>query len=190
MRQLAHSVTGSIAVTSGKRIARFMPLIGPPWLAGLYDNDKSVSRSAFEALSEVFVTEEKLLGVRRAYQEQILRYCTIVVSDETAQSLSDERVVTVEDAESKHARVITSSVCLLSDLLNKLPEADIAKQQSSYVRLLLSEELWTHITHKDTGVRRSMCTLLESALKQSKGKTFCIVYLSMPFRTRHGKIQD
>ena len=106
-----------MAVSSGKRLARHMRKVVGAWLAGLYDSDRLVARAAQEALDQIFPTQEKMLAVWRVYTRAIMEYAHDAVLRETAQTLSDERTVSPDDAEAKHARVVGTGLSLLSHLL-------------------------------------------------------------------------
>lgn len=87
-----------------------MPDIAGPWLAGMFDGDKMVTNAATESVKQVFQTEEKLNNVWKLYLGSILGYCSDAVFKETTNTLSDERIISPDDAFAKHARVITSAV--------------------------------------------------------------------------------
>lgn len=120
MRQTAHSTQGSIASLVGKRIARFLPKVIGAWLAGLYDNDRMVHRSAFESFTRVFSTEEKRNSVWKIYQSSILDFVDDVILQQTPQTLSDERTVKSDDAEAKYARVVGTAVLLFNRIIGAL----------------------------------------------------------------------
>ncbi|KAH0537719.1 hypothetical protein FGG08_005526 [Glutinoglossum americanum] len=131
VRQLAHVLQGRIFISSGGRMMKHMPKIAGAWLAGTWDNDRLVSRTARDSIKGVFGTEEK----RRywiKYGRQILEYSRDAILKETVHSLSDERVVSPDDAEAKYARVVATSVCVIRHLLSELGPEEIAKLQESF----------------------------------------------------------
>ncbi|KAI9674183.1 MAG: hypothetical protein M1817_002001 [Caeruleum heppii] len=105
VRQLAHTLQGSIAALSGKRFAKHMPKVVGAWLAGLYDNDRPVARAASESFSHVFPTDEKIRGVWKAYEHPILEYAGDALIKETPQTLSDERIMSPDDVEANSLNV-------------------------------------------------------------------------------------
>ena len=119
MRQVAHAIQGSIASIVGKRIARYLPKVIGAWIAGLYDNDRPVHRSALESLTRVFSTEEKRSGVWKIYQSSILDFVDDVILQQTPQTLSDERTVKPDDVEAKYARVAGTAILLLNRILGQ-----------------------------------------------------------------------
>lgn len=114
---MAHSIQGSIACLVGKRIARYLPKVIGAWLAGLYDNDRPVHRSALESFTRVFSTDEKRLGVWKVYQTAILDFVDDAILQQTPQTLSDERTVKPDDAKAKHARVVGTAILLFNRIL-------------------------------------------------------------------------
>ena len=94
-----------------------MPTIVASWLAGLYDNDKAVSRAAREAFSRVFYSEEKRANVWRVYQSSILDYSRNVIVKETIATLSDERTISPDDASAKFSRAIGAAIMMATNLL-------------------------------------------------------------------------
>ena len=120
VRQLSHMVQGQIAQSYGKRIGKHMTSLVGPWTAGLFDNDKSVVRAANESFVKVFASEEKRKNVWRLYQSSIIEYHRDVVVEETAATLSDERTTSPDDASAKYARVVGSSILVVSSRLGSL----------------------------------------------------------------------
>lgn len=96
-----------------------MPQIAGPWLAGLYDNDKSAARAAHESLKQVFASEEKMKGVWRVYQTAILEHATDTIINETIYSISDERTSSPDDASAKYTRVVGSAILLVTKVLGR-----------------------------------------------------------------------
>ncbi|KAE8336618.1 hypothetical protein BDV24DRAFT_109510 [Aspergillus arachidicola] len=166
VRQTAHSTQGSIASLVGKRIARFLPKVIGAWLAGLYDNDRMVHRSAFESFTRVFSTEEKRNSVWKIYQSSILDFVDDVILQQTPQTLSDERTVKSDDAEAKYARVVGTAVLLFNRIIGNSTREVLEKDIATIENLLGSKSLWSLCYHDDPFVRRSVYVLLRSAVSK------------------------
>lgn len=95
-------------------MARHMPKIVASWLAGLYDNDKSVSRAAHESFKQAFNSEEKIENIWRVYQAYIQEYARDVIVKETVNTLSDERTTSPDDASSKYVRVVGAATMIVT----------------------------------------------------------------------------
>ena len=167
VRQYSHILQGRLSVACGKRTAHYLPDVAGPWLAGLYDNDRATSRGAQEALKLVFPTSEKLHSLRRIYHESIVQYCRDAILNETIHTLSDERSISPDDAETKYTRVISSRIMLISSLLADMDPVEISKHQHAYDELLDSKRFWDFSHHKDPSIRRSMYRLLKVCLDKS-----------------------
>ncbi len=108
-----------------------MSKIVGPWLAGLYDNDKTVARAAQESVKQVFSSEEKMKNVWMVYQEAILEYSRDAITKETANTLSDERTTSPDDASAKYTRVISAAILVVEHVISQLqpfhciPEPDL-----------------------------------------------------------------
>ncbi|QDS71588.1 hypothetical protein FKW77_006216 [Venturia effusa] len=184
VRQLTHAIQGQVCIKSGKRIAKHMPKVIGPWLAGLFDNDKSVSKAASEAFEQVFATHEKRLALWKAYQEPILAYCQQVFDSESAKTLSDERSVSQDDANAKYHRVVTAALGLLSSLISHVKEEELGKHSEQYTEILQDKKLWEKSLSDDPAVRRAVHKLLRSLLQSHHAKntldleTLSSVYLN------------
>ena len=168
VRQLAHNLNGQISSKSGKRVARHMPKIAGPWLAGVFDSDKAAANAARDSLALVFNTPEKIQGVRKTFHQSIIEYCKDAVLNETVQTLSDERTISADDAQATYARVVATSISLLTSMLNNLSPEEISQQQSLYEELL-ENKIWDFVNFADTSVRRSMHRLVRSCIHNQPG---------------------
>ena len=97
-----------------------MPQLVGAWLAGIYDNDKSVSRAAQESFKLVFPSEGKYKNVWRVYQSDIIQFSKNIVDKETTYSLSDERTTSPDDALSKYMRTLGAAITMIMSLIGLL----------------------------------------------------------------------
>lgn len=147
---------------------KHVPKIIGAWLAGTYDRDRAVARAANDGLRSFLDTEEKLLSLWRKCQSQIIEYSQRAI-EETPQTLSDERTVSVDDSEAKYQRVIGTSLSLVVNLLAKLSTEDTAKYQDSYDSLLAANKgLWGLVASQDSFVRKTTSQLLVICLEKQK----------------------
>lgn len=179
VRQLAHVITGKVAACAGKRIARYMPDVVGSWLAGLHDGDKSVMRAVQESLAQVFPTTDKQAGLYKVYQGNILEFCKNAILKERPKTLSDERSTSVENSEAIYARVVSSCISLVHDLLTKVESSHGQEQHDIREELLSDDSLWSLLSSKDIQVRRSLYRLLKFSLHQRQGSSHQI---SSPFK--------
>ena len=162
VRQLAHTLQGSLTSATGRRIAPHLPKVAGSWLCGLYDNDRAVSRAAQDALSASFPTEEKQHVLWDVYKLSLLEYAEDAILVQTSGTLSDERSTSKDDAESKPARVVGSAMYMLSQLI-KHSKQDKKPPPEAFSdllpKILANKKLWELAHHKDPYLRRSTCSL-------------------------------
>lgn len=149
-------------------MARHMPVVAASWVAGQYDNDKSVSRAANESFHRVFSSEEKQKNVWRLYQLSILEYARDVIAKETKNTLSDERTTSVDDASAKYSRVVGASIMMVTNLMESVSKADIEKSRTFLNEFLNEEMLWKLASDNDAFVRRALYRFLSTALARYK----------------------
>lgn len=155
VRQLAHILNGQLCAKCGKRVAKYLTQLSGPWLAGTFDTDRATGKAASDSLTAVFPAQDKVDGLRRTFQESILQYCKDALLNETVQTLSDERAVSADDANATHARVIATSIAVISSLLEHLPDNEISKQSDTYDLIFSDKKLWECATHPDGSVRKA-----------------------------------
>jgi E3 ubiquitin-protein ligase listerin len=165
VRQLAHIIQGQICVQAGKRIIKHLPTVVGPWLLGLYDNDKVVSLAAQEALNQAFTSPEKRQMLLQRYQSQILSQCSSVINDETPQTLSDERIVSPDEANAKYNRVLAAAIGLFAHMVNSLSEDEMKKCSEQYGNLMDDKKLWGLVSSEDPSVRRQVHLLLQASVQ-------------------------
>ncbi|KAF3898560.1 Zinc finger, RING-CH-type [Trichophyton interdigitale] len=163
VRQLAHSLQGDIVSTAGKRIARYISGAIGAWLAGLYENDKLVKKSAQDSLAKSFPTEEKQQGIWTVYQTSILEFITDAILQQTPLTLSDERTVRPDDANAKHARVVATALQEFTTASTEKLSKDVDLAEN----ILQNRDLWKFSYHEDAFVRRSLYELLQTCLSKN-----------------------
>lgn len=164
VRQLAHMLNGQLCAKCGKRVAKYLTQLSGPWLAGTFDTDRAAGKAASDSLSSVFPTQDKVDGLRRTFQESILRYCEDALLNETVQTLSDERAVSADDAQATYARVIASSIAVLSSLVEHLSDAETSKHSATYEQIFGDKTLWDFATHSDGSVRKATHRLVRVSM--------------------------
>ena len=117
-------------------------------------------------MQNVFPSPEKIVGLKKTFQNAILEYCRDAALNETLDTLSDKRSVSPDDMQATHARVVATSLAVITNLISELPEEELAKHEIIYVDVLGQSDLWSFATHTDAGVRRSIHRLLQTALSK------------------------
>ncbi|KAK3988385.1 E3 ubiquitin-protein ligase listerin [Cladorrhinum sp. PSN332] len=163
VRQLSHQLLIQIIKTAKKRIAKRLPSFVAPWVAGSFDRDRRVSKAASDGLASFLQTKEKEDAFWRSIQTRALEFAT-EAAKETADTLSDERSTTKQDAEAKYHRVMGASLCLV---LNLLRRGDLGTLRDGLVEYFKVDSLWAIPKADDSFVRRSLYQLIQSTLTAS-----------------------
>ncbi|KAB8292386.1 hypothetical protein EYC80_008122 [Monilinia laxa] len=166
VRELSHSIQYELLKSARKRMEKYIPKIVGSWLAGTYDRDRAVARSAIDGLTSFLDTDAKMNLFWKRCQNEILDYAEEALN-ETPHTLSDERSVPIEDANEKYFRVNSASVSLLVNLLAKLSNDDILKYQERYEKVIFgNKKLWTLSSCEDASARKSTDRLLVLCLEK------------------------
>ena len=139
-----------------------------PWLAGLYDTDRSVNRATKESFELVFPSEEKRSNLWRIYLPSIIAFCGDAILKETANSLSDERTTSPDDALAKHARVVGSAILILTKVVEIGPHKQSQDHKIGLNHVLTEEKIWDLSSNSDAFVRRAVYRLLVAALAKQE----------------------
>ncbi|KAK0636805.1 hypothetical protein B0T17DRAFT_483366 [Bombardia bombarda] len=161
VRELSHTLLLELFNSAKNRMAKRIPSIVGPWLAGTFDRDRAVSRAATDSLSALLTTEDKTAQFWRRCQIQILDYAIEAIS-ETPDTLSDERSTTKEDIEAKYYRVVGSSLSLVLNLLKKADAAELGDGLAQYFEV---EAVWSMAAIQDSVVRRTFYQLIQVCLE-------------------------
>ena len=149
-----------MSLSCGKRVARHLPTIVGPWLAGLYDVDRSVTRAAQESLEQVFPSVEKRSNLWRLYRSSIIAFCSDAITKESMYTLSDERTASPDDALAKHARVVGASILVATNMIENYPSEKAQDHHDAVGGFLAEEKVWELASHSDAFVRRAVYRLL------------------------------
>ncbi|KAF7867460.1 uncharacterized protein EAF02_009651 [Botrytis sinoallii] len=166
VRELSHSIQYELLKSARKRMEKYIPKVVGSWLAGTYDRDRAVARSAMDGLTSFLDTDAKMNMFWKRCQNEILDYAEEALN-ETPNTLSDERSVPTEEANEKYFRVNSASVSLLANLLAKLGDDDMLKHQDRYEKVIFgNKKLWTLASCEDASARKSTDKLLVLCLEK------------------------
>ncbi|QSZ33137.1 hypothetical protein DSL72_002723 [Monilinia vaccinii-corymbosi] len=189
VRELSHSIQYELLKSARKRMEKYIPKIVGSWLAGTYDKDRAVARSAIDGLTSFLDTDAKMNLFWKRCQNEILDYAEEALN-ETPHTLSDERSVPVEDANEKYFRVNSASVSLLVSLLAKLSNVDILKYQDRYEKVIFgNKKLWTLASCEDASARKStdklllLCLEKQTQLIENNLETISRAFISKALRS-------
>ncbi|RMZ77924.1 hypothetical protein DV738_g4100, partial [Chaetothyriales sp. CBS 135597] len=161
VRQLAHTLQGSITLATTKRILPYLGSAIGPWLAGLFDNDRVVERAAKEALELAFPAPEKRHMLWKKYRDSLLSHAQDAILVQTVSSLSDERSTSKDEAQAKYSRVVGSAMLLVTHLIQVHERDHAAREIADKLEPVIADKrLWEFASSADPYLRKSTCTLV------------------------------
>ncbi|KAI7906774.1 uncharacterized protein BX663DRAFT_534810 [Cokeromyces recurvatus] len=164
VRLIANQVHALITANAKKKFAPILKELIGPWLLSMYDSSKDIVKVSQSAFETVFAADKRL-GVISFCQKEILDYITDMLLYKTPETLSDARYVTKEEMFSKYARVVSSSLQILSYLIQFLPLEERTKE--SYETIFDDTTMWKRLSTNESPLIRKafysfICTLLIS----------------------------
>jgi hypothetical protein len=88
VRTRAHAAHISICLAAGRRLSKQLKVCIGPWVTSLHDSDRQVARAAMESFDGIFDTEKKKEIVWEKYGDDVLKYISDVLHNETAKTIS------------------------------------------------------------------------------------------------------
>ncbi|EXJ90200.1 hypothetical protein A1O1_03299 [Capronia coronata CBS 617.96] len=164
VRQLAHTIQGTLTATSGRRIAPHLSKVIGSWLSGAYDSDKLVARVAQESISTAFTTEDRRRALWKVYKEALIEYAEDAILVQTPSTLSDERSTTPDDAEAKFVRVVGNAIYMLCQVLRNNfsgpADGNAAALPERLEQIVTDKRLWEYSYSEDPNLRKAICALV------------------------------
>ena len=88
VRVRAHATHTSVCLASGRRLSKQLKVCIGPWVTSMYDSDRQVAREAMNSFQTVFETEKKRDIVWDKYADDVSKYISDVLLNETAKTIS------------------------------------------------------------------------------------------------------
>ncbi|XP_066914759.1 E3 ubiquitin-protein ligase listerin-like [Clytia hemisphaerica] len=158
VREATQQVHYQLVTKAGKKLAPHLKLIIVDWLMSHFDNyvpSAAIAKSAFDQAFQ----EKKRKDVFNFCKSEIFEAVSNQILNESPDTLSDPKVVPVEEREAKFTRYISSSFHSMSLLLKNLPEND-ETTKSHFVNLLSQKKFWKFVKHKSPMIRSSFYTFI------------------------------
>lgn len=169
VRILAHKVQGRLGVMLGKRFGKYFKYGVGPWILGLFDTDRMVATAAKQSLADVlpasFFDEKKnvLDTLYAKFCDPLLDFIHTIIANETIESLSDERYVSREEAETKYYRTARGAIATLSLLITKVDAPSSgSKTEGKYFQIFDEDKLWKLAYSSDVYLSKAVLNLIST----------------------------
>lgn len=150
VRHLAHQIQASYMESYGaKEFSPYLKSSLPTWLQGLYD-DKSIAVSIRSNLLQNFSNDETKVNSKiwMVFHEQIVNYCYHVLVQQSANTMSDERLDSEDELNLKYSRAIVSAILMLSKMLELVNSKESFLREAAQEcieKILTLEKVWDHL---------------------------------------------
>ncbi|KAJ8985103.1 hypothetical protein NQ317_019789 [Molorchus minor] len=156
VREASHNVHHQIVLKAKRNIAPFLKQLMAPWFTSIYDTYPPAASTAFQAFKDAF-PKNKFQEAIVHCQEEILSYINDKLLVQTAQTLSNTKQVSAEDAEAKYER---SFDILPPRLLFVLGKNNIQNVASLNNDIVSNSKFWKLAKHKVPPVRAAWFKVL------------------------------
>lgn len=171
VRVLSHRIQATILnKIGGKAFAKYLQTVMPLWLQGVFDTEKAVASITYRTLLECFQNDSEKVNSRVwiNFSKSIINFCFVVITQETHESLSDQRYVKESDSKAKYERVLTCSLLMLNKLISLVNSEKLKLAENSAeteeLRIMLSLEILWDSLHRASSVDTLNCPLFKSFL--------------------------
>lgn len=171
VRVLSHRIQATILKKiGGKAFAKYLQTVMPLWLQGIFDTEKTVSSITYRTLLESFQNDSEKVNSRVwiNFSKSIINFCFVTITQETHESLSDQRYVKESDSKAKYERVLTCSLLMLSKLISLVNSEKVKLAEDSAeieeLRIMLSLVILWNYLHRASSVDTLNCALFKSFL--------------------------
>lgn len=165
IRSTSHQIQSKFVVLLGKKYLKSLRDTIGIWLNGCFDNDRNNSRICIQSLQSAFNDNtEKINNLWEVFAYQIINYSSQIIRFETKDSLSDERIVNKEEAETKFNRVLICSIQLLTQIIVKRSGEFKSDSIELLSEIIKDEKFQDLIITKEHQLKKNMFVLLKALI--------------------------
>lgn len=159
VREAAHVAQRAIVRAARRNLAPHLRQLAGPWFTAQYDTHPPAASAAALALQDAF-PPKKMIEAIIFCQQEILNYIIDNVTVQTPQTLSNPKISSAEDMESKYQRVLVSSLQGYALFLQKMPSEHLEAVNDLNKKLVSSKRFWKLASHKAPLVRNAWFSAL------------------------------
>ncbi|KAG5874665.1 hypothetical protein JTB14_012946 [Gonioctena quinquepunctata] len=152
VREATHNVHHQIVLKAKRNIAPHLKQLMAPWFTSQYDTYAPAASAASQAFKDAF-PPNKIQDAIAFCQEEILHYLTDNILVQTAQTLSNTKQVSAEEAEAKYERVLISCLQGYCLYLEKVSVEHIENAGTSNNHIVSNGKFWKLAKHKVAHIR-------------------------------------
>ncbi|XP_018571354.1 E3 ubiquitin-protein ligase listerin isoform X2 [Anoplophora glabripennis] len=173
VREATHNVHHEIVLKAKRNIAPYLKQLMAPWFTSQYDTYPPAASAAAQAFKDAFPVNKFQEAVVYC-QEEILSYINDNLLVQTAQTLSNTKNTSAEDAEAKYERVLISCLQGYCLYLEKVSSDQIQNVVTLNNDIVSNGKFWKLAKHKVSPVRaawfKALTVLCQKAAFLLEGK--------------------
>ncbi|XP_050511017.1 E3 ubiquitin-protein ligase listerin [Diabrotica virgifera virgifera] len=159
VREATHNVHHQIILKVKRNIAPYLKQLMAPWFTSQYDTYAPAASAASQSFTDAF-PPNKIQEAIVFCQEEILNYLSDNLLVQTAQTLSNLKHVSVEEAEAKYERVLISCLQGYCLYLEKVSTEQIRNTSELNNIIISNAKFWKFSKSKVAHVRASFFNII------------------------------
>ncbi|XP_046596991.1 E3 ubiquitin-protein ligase listerin isoform X1 [Neodiprion lecontei] len=167
VREAAHVAHLAIVKPAGRNIAPYLKQLAGPWFTSQYDTYAPAASAATNAFQQTF-PPNKLADAIAHCQEEILTYICDNITNQTPQTLGNNKTVTPEEMDMRYQRLLISSLQGYSLYLKTISPQQIEKVAKIHDKILSHNKFWKLVKHEIPLVRAGFFNVLASMIQHAE----------------------
>ncbi|XP_076246293.1 E3 ubiquitin-protein ligase listerin [Calliopsis andreniformis] len=162
--QLAHA---AVVKRVGKSIAMYLKQLAGVWFTSQHDTYPPAASAASNSFNETF-PQGKAVDAIVYCQREILSYIRDNITIHTAQSLSPQKNLTVEEMDAKYYRVLIASLQGYNFYLKKVPIQKVEEMIDVHFKIISSNKFWKLVRCDVLPVKVAFFNVLTSIIENAE----------------------
>lgn len=164
VREFSQQAQAAVVSKCGKHIAPHLKQLAPIWIISQYDSYAPAGSIASSSFKNAF-PPAKLQEVFNFCQNEVLEYIIKNLTVFTATTLSNPKVFSVEECESKYQRVVACSLQGYALYLTKISAEQLKEASQKNAMLVDNPKFWSFHKHKVAAIRAAWFEALSALLQ-------------------------
>lgn len=164
VREFSQQAQAAVVNKCGKHIAPHLKQLAPIWITSQYDSYAPAGSIASASFKKAF-PPAKLQEVFTFCQNEVLEYIVKNLTVFTATTLSNPKVFSTEECESKYQRVVACSLQGYALYLSKISEDQLKEAAQKNAALVDNPKFWNFHKHKVAAIRAAWYEALSALLQ-------------------------
>lgn len=166
VREATHNVHHQIVLKVKRNIAPYLKQLMAPWFTSQYDTYPPAASTAQQAFKDAF-PPNKIQEAIIFCQEEILNYLSDNLLVQTAQTLSNLKHVTTEEAEAKYERVLISCLQGYYLYLEQVSTDQIMNATELNDRIISNSKFWKFSKSKVAYIKASFFKIISALFQKA-----------------------